>query len=136
MCVGTWTCQPGDALIGGSLMILLKPPFSLLSHCPDRPSWASRILSCSAWLLPHFVLVGGRLDPLRRPHLHCAKPPHPRFPTSITFLASLTSIGFAGSLFFFWWPASLVQHDSFWLKHPAHTLRGCPCFVRGRHVWP
>src|SRR5882724_35382 len=76
MCAGTWTHQPGDTPIDGSLMISLELPFSLLS--------------CSTWLLPHFALVGSRLDPLRRPHLHCAKPPHPCFPTSITFLASLT----------------------------------------------
>src|SRR5882724_723313 len=131
MCVGTWTCQPGDALIGGSLMILLKPPFSLLSHCPDRPSWAIRILSCSTWLLPHFVLVGGRLDPLRRPHLHHAKPPHPYFPASITFLASLTLRWLCWFLVFFGGQlASLIHHDSFWLKHPAHMLRSCPPLVR------
>src|SRR5882724_378207 len=51
-------------------------------------------------------------------------------------LLSSPSIGSSDSLVFLGQPASLIWHDSFWLKHLMHTLRGCPPLVWGRHVWP
>src|SRR5882724_10346860 len=137
----------------------------LLSPRIQRFHFSSLLLSLvSLTLYPHLLIWGPpqiswtRLWPLRQ-HLYwnpwiarshrASSMASLRQPTFImlnllihtSLLPSFSSLsspsfGSFNSLAFLEWPASLVQHNSFWLKHPMHMLRGCPPLVRGRHVWP